>query len=172
MRFDNLPGMRGFLLRLRLQILDLFFCSLSLVLLLFLLAFPWLLLAPFGSRGAAPGSTPRYPSEGRQDRRARREPGKDEPFGFRLELPDGYRVPPHTHPKTERVTVLSGTFNLGMGDRFDETATRPRVAGAYGYWPAGMKHFVWTKGVTVLQFHGMGPWSIQYVNPNDDPCKK
>jgi hypothetical protein len=39
------------------------------------------------------------------------------------------------------------------------------AAGTYGYWPPGMKHFVWTKGETVVQFHGMGPWSIQYVNP-------
>jgi hypothetical protein len=41
--------------------------------------------------------------------------------------------------------------------------------GAYGYWPAGMKHFVWAKGETVIQFHGNGPWSLQYLNPEDDP---
>jgi hypothetical protein len=78
-------------------------------------------------------------------------------------------VPPHTHPKTERVTVISGRFNLGMGVRFDAKATKAMPAGTYGYWEAGMNHFVWTKGETVLQFHGMGPWSIQYVNPRDDP---
>ena len=100
------------------------------------------------------------------------DPSKEGPFVFRLKLPDGYRVPPHTHPKTERVTVLSGTFNIGMGDKFDEKATRPMPAGAFGYWPAGMKHFVWVKGETVLQFHGTGPWSIDYVNPDDDPRKK
>jgi quercetin dioxygenase-like cupin family protein len=100
------------------------------------------------------------------------DPTKEGPFVFRVKLPDGYRVPPHTHPKTERVTVLSGTFNIGMGDQFDEKSTKALVAGAYGYWPAGMKHFVWVKGETVLQFHGSGPWSIQYVNPDDDPRKK
>ncbi len=99
-------------------------------------------------------------------------PSKEGPFVFRVKLPDGYRVPPHTHPKTERVTVISGTFNIGMGDKFDEKATKVMAAGAYGYWPAGMKHFVWAKGETVLQFHGMGPWSIQYINPDDDPRKK
>jgi len=97
------------------------------------------------------------------------DPTKEGPFVFRVKIPDGYRVPPHTHPKTERVTVLSGTFNIGMGDKFDEKATKPMLAGTYGYWPAGMKHFVWAKGETVLQFHGMGPWSIQYLNPADDP---
>jgi quercetin dioxygenase-like cupin family protein len=97
------------------------------------------------------------------------DPTKEGPFVFRVKLPDGYRIPPHTHPKTERVTVLSGTFNIGMGDQFDETAGKTMPAGTYGHWAAGMKHFVWAKGETVLQFHGMGPWSIQYVNPADDP---
>jgi quercetin dioxygenase-like cupin family protein len=96
-------------------------------------------------------------------------PSKEGPFVFRIKLPDGYRVPPHTHAKTERVTVLSGTFHIGMGDKFDEKKGRVMGAGAFGHWPAGMKHFVWTKGETILQFHGIGPWSIQYVNPNDDP---
>jgi quercetin dioxygenase-like cupin family protein len=99
-------------------------------------------------------------------------PNKEGPFVFRIKIPDGYRVPPHTHPKTERVTVISGTFNIGMGDKFDGKATTAMPAGAYAYWPAGMKHFVWAKGDTVLQFHGTGPWSIQYVNPDDDPRKK
>src|SRR5947207_1940361 len=51
-------------------------------------------------------------------------PAKEGPFVFRIKLPDGYRVPPHTHPKTERVTVISETFNIGMGDKFDEKATK------------------------------------------------
>jgi quercetin dioxygenase-like cupin family protein len=97
------------------------------------------------------------------------DPTKEGPFVFRLKIPDGYRVPPHTHPKTERVTVISGTFNIGMDDKFDWEATKAMRAGTYGYWEAGMKHFVWAKGETVLQFHGMGPWSIKYVNPRDDP---
>jgi quercetin dioxygenase-like cupin family protein len=97
------------------------------------------------------------------------DPAKEGAFLFRLKLPDGYRVPPHTHPKTERVTVIAGTFNIGMGEKFDETATRAMEAGDYGYWAAGMKHFVWTKGETILQFHGYGPWSIRYLNPDDDP---
>jgi quercetin dioxygenase-like cupin family protein len=100
------------------------------------------------------------------------DPTKEGPFVFRIKIPDGYRVPPHTHPKTERVTVISGTFNIGMGDKFNEKETEAMPAGTYGYWPSGMKHFVWAKGETVLQFHGMGPWSIQYVNPADDPRLK
>ena len=97
------------------------------------------------------------------------DPAKEGPFLYRLKLPDGYRVPPHTHPYTERITVLSGTFHIGMGDRFDEKAGTAMPAGSYGHWPAGMQHFVWAEGETVLQFHGVGPWSIRYVNPADDP---
>lgn len=97
------------------------------------------------------------------------DPSKEGPFVFRVKAPDGYKIPPHTHPKTERVTVISGTFNIGMGEKFDENALKPMPAGTYGYWETGMKHFVLIKGETVVQFHGMGPWSIQYVNPADDP---
>src|SRR3954447_7809369 len=73
------------------------------------------------------------------------DPAKDGPFVMRLKLPDGYRLPPHTHPKPERVTVLSGTFYLGTGDQFDPAKAREMPAGSYGTWPAGMKHFVWVK---------------------------
>jgi quercetin dioxygenase-like cupin family protein len=97
------------------------------------------------------------------------DPSKEGPFVFRVKVPDGYRIPMHTHPKTERVTVIAGTFNIGMGEKFDETEAKPMTAGTYGYWKSGMKHFVWVKGETVVQFHGEGPWSINYVNPEDDP---
>lgn len=100
------------------------------------------------------------------------DPAKPGPFVFRVKVPDGYEIPPHTHPKPERVTVISGTFNLGMGDKFDATKTEALPAGTYGTWPAGMKHFVWTKGETVVQFHGDGPWKIEYLNPADDPRNK
>jgi quercetin dioxygenase-like cupin family protein len=97
------------------------------------------------------------------------DPTKNGPFVMRIKLPDGYRLPPHTHPKPERVTVISGTFNLGMGDTFDASKGTAMPAGAYGTWPAGMKHYVWVKGETVVQFHGDGPWTITYLNPTDDP---
>lgn len=100
------------------------------------------------------------------------DPTKPGPFVFRVKVPDGYKIPPHMHPKPERVTVISGIFNLGMGDRFDVTKTEALPAGTYGMWPAGMKHFVWAKGETVVQFHGDGPWVIEYVNPADDPRNK
>jgi quercetin dioxygenase-like cupin family protein len=100
------------------------------------------------------------------------DPSKPGPFVFRVKVPDGYRIPPHTHPKPERVTVVSGTFHLGMGDTFDAKKGQELPAGTYGTWPPGMKHYVWVKGETVVQFHGDGPWVIEYVNAADDPRNK
>lgn len=99
------------------------------------------------------------------------DPTKEGPFVFRVKVPDGYRIPPHTHPKTERVTVISGTFHIGMGDTFDAKKAQAMPAGTYGHWAPGMTHFVWVKGETIVQFHGEGPWTINYVNPADDPRK-
>jgi quercetin dioxygenase-like cupin family protein len=100
------------------------------------------------------------------------DPTKEGPFTMRLMFPDGYKIPPHTHPKTERVTVISGMLNLGMGEKFDESAGHQLPAGTFGFWPAGMKHFAWASGETIIQLHGIGPWVINYLNPADDPRKK
>jgi hypothetical protein len=100
------------------------------------------------------------------------DPTKPGPFVFRVKVPDGYRIPPHTHPKPERVTIISGTFNLGTGDKFDASKTKALPASTYGTSPPGMKHFVWIKGETVIQFHGDGPWTINYLDPADDPRNK
>jgi len=97
------------------------------------------------------------------------DPQKEGPFTMRLRFPDGYKIAPHTHPKIEHVTVISGTFNLGTGEVFDQAASQAMPAGTFGFWPAGMKHFAWAKGETIVQVHGVGPWGIEYVNPADDP---
>ncbi|HXP34016.1 MAG TPA: cupin domain-containing protein [Chthoniobacterales bacterium] len=97
------------------------------------------------------------------------DPTKEGPFVMRLQAPDGYHVPAHTHPKTERVTVISGTMFLAMGDNLDRSAAKTLPAGTYGFWPAGMKHAAWFQGETVFQLHGIGPWQINYLNPADDP---
>jgi quercetin dioxygenase-like cupin family protein len=97
------------------------------------------------------------------------DPGKPGQFVMRVWMPDGYRVAPHTHPKRERITVLSGILYIGMGDTFDAKKMREMPAGAYGSWPAGMSHYVRVKGETVIQLNGTGPWSLTYINPSDDP---
>ena len=100
------------------------------------------------------------------------DPAKEGFFTMRLWLPDGFKIAPHWHPKVEHVTVISGTFNLGMGEKFDQANSREMPAGSFGYWAAGMRHFAWASEDTVIQLHGEGPWEINYVNPSDDPRKK
>jgi len=97
------------------------------------------------------------------------DPTKEGPFVVRFQFPDGYHVPPHTHPKTERLTVISGTLYLATGEALDRSSAKKLPAGSFGYWPAGMKHTAWSEGETVIQLHGIGPWQINYVNPADDP---
>ena len=97
------------------------------------------------------------------------DPTKEGPFVVRFQFPDGYHIPPHTHPKTERVTVISGNLYLATGETLDRNSAKKLAAGSFGYWPAGMKHAAWSEGETVIQLHGIGPWQIKYVNPADDP---
>jgi quercetin dioxygenase-like cupin family protein len=47
------------------------------------------------------------------------DPSKEGLYVIRLKMPGGYKVPAHNHPQYENVTVLSGEFNVGMGDKLD-----------------------------------------------------
>jgi quercetin dioxygenase-like cupin family protein len=97
------------------------------------------------------------------------DPTKKGSFTVRFQAPADYKIPPHTHSTAERITVISGTFHLGMGDKFDEAAGREMVAGSFAVMPTGMKHFAWNTGESVVQIHSEGPFEIKYVNPADDP---
>ena len=97
------------------------------------------------------------------------DPTKKGPFTVRLQAPAGYKIPPHTHPSAEHVTVISGALHLGMGDKFDETAGHELATGAFAVLPAGMKHFAWSSSESIVQIHSQGPFAIKYVNPTDDP---
>jgi quercetin dioxygenase-like cupin family protein len=99
------------------------------------------------------------------------DPTKEGFFTIRLKFPDGYKIPPHFHPIPERVTVLSGTFRLGMGDKFDKDAAKSMPVGAYTSMPKGMHHYAWSEGESTVQLSSMGPWGITYLNPSDDPRK-
>ena len=94
------------------------------------------------------------------------------PFTFRLKLPANYKIPAHWHPAIEHVTVISGTFHMGVGDKLDTSKTMPLTAGSVAIMQVKTPHFAWTKDETIIQIHGMGPWAINYVNPADDPRKK
>ena len=94
------------------------------------------------------------------------------PYVFRAKLPDGYSVPPHWHTMDENITVIKGVFGFGLGEKFDRAAIRDLTAGSYVMMPKGERHYNLIKGETILQFHGIGPYDIHYVNPADDPSRK
>jgi len=94
------------------------------------------------------------------------------PITARLKFPANYRVPPHTHAGVERVTVLSGTMNFGMGEKFDQKKTTALGPGSLLIMPTKMPHFVWTTEEAIAQINVMGPWTVTYINPADDPRKK
>jgi quercetin dioxygenase-like cupin family protein len=98
------------------------------------------------------------------------DPDKEgSPFVLRFRYHGKARIPPHWHPIDEHLTVLSGTFRLGMGTSGDERATTALAAGAYAFVAAKMAHYAWADGETMIQVHGIGPFVINYVNPADDP---
>lgn len=97
------------------------------------------------------------------------DPSKEGPFVIRLSAPDGYKIPAHFHPTTENVTVISGIFHVGTGDKLDTSKADKLTAGGFVSLPAGMHHYAWTEGATVVQVHGTGPFALTYVNPADAP---
>ena len=99
-------------------------------------------------------------------------PGGDGPYVVRAKLPAGYKIAPHTHPTDENVTVLSGTFHIAMGDKFDAKKGDALKAGGFFRAEKGMQHYAWTSAPTIIQIHGTGPFTINYVNPADDPRNK
>jgi quercetin dioxygenase-like cupin family protein len=125
------------------------------------------------------------------------DPGKAALYTVRLDMPDGYKIPPHWHPTDEHVTVITGDFMVGMGDKMDMAKMNSMAkgsmrgnsmggsmadkgdmammmmlpAGGFITAPANAHHYAMAKGHTIVQVHGMGPFQLTYVNPADDPMK-
>ena len=101
------------------------------------------------------------------------DPTKPEVIVTRVKLPPNYKVPPHTHPYAETVTVMSGRIGLGMGEKFEAKKGGMVGAGAFYSQPAKHAHYVWTgKEGAIIQVQFTGPGGIDYINPADDPRKK
>ena len=99
-------------------------------------------------------------------------PAEKGPITMRLKFPANYNIPAHWHSMTELLTVLSGSFHAGMGDKLDRKATQTLEPGGYVMLPANMRHFAWTSAPTVVQINLEGPFDLFYVNPADNPQPK
>ncbi len=116
--------------------------------------------------GPAPASLP----AGAQATVLEGDPAKAGAFTLRIKMPAGYKVPPHFHPADEHVTVLQGSFYMGLGEKFDESNASRLSVGSFAMMKTGQRHFAFTGNTeTIVQLHGIGPWGITYVNPKDDP---
>ena len=93
------------------------------------------------------------------------------PFIMLAKFPAGMKVAPHTHSTDEVVTIVSGSFVIGAGDKVDEARGKVVDAGGYFTIKAGTPHWAVAKTETVLVRYGNGPVDIKYVNPADDPAK-
>jgi len=83
-------------------------------------------------------------------------------FTMRIKLPAGTIIPPHWHPRDERVTVLSGKVIVGMGDTFSKSGTTFEAGGFY-INPPNVHHYLWVPEESVLQLTCMGPWELNKV---------
>ena len=93
-------------------------------------------------------------------------------FTMRIKLPANYSIKPHSHPADEHVTVIEGTFYMGLGEKYDESVAKEMPTGGFAVMITGTRHYALTRKECIVQIHGMGPWGINYVNPADDPRNK
>jgi quercetin dioxygenase-like cupin family protein len=98
--------------------------------------------------------------------------GQAVPYTVRLKFPKDYAIPPHSHPVIARVTVVSGTFHMGTGEKLDKSKSHALPPGAIAITRPGTNHFAWTAEEVIVQLNGVGPWDISYVDPVDDPRRK
>jgi len=99
------------------------------------------------------------------------DPAKAETVVMRVKFPPNFKIPLHTHPVQEVITVLSGTFWDAMGD--DTEKGMMLKPGSLLMLPANHTHRVWTTDEeTIIQLSYTGPFDITFINPADDPRKK
>lgn len=99
------------------------------------------------------------------------DPGKEGSFVLRMQLPAGYKIPPHWHSSPEYLTVISGALQFGGGDKISKAGEHAMKTGAFHYQPAKAHHYAYAREATVLQVQGTGPFDITYINDADDPRK-
>jgi len=96
------------------------------------------------------------------------DPAKPGPYTMRLRFPKGYRVEAHTHPDSREVTIISGVFATGYGEKFDSEKLKVLPAGSFYTEPANFPHFIEIREETVLQVSGTGPSGRLYIDRPDE----
>jgi quercetin dioxygenase-like cupin family protein len=96
-------------------------------------------------------------------------PKADGMFTMRVRIPAGSAIPPHWHPRQERVTILSGAVDLGFGSIANAGKTRHYAAGSFYVNPPRVMHFLFFPEATEMQMTGIGPWELQTSDITPQP---
>jgi quercetin dioxygenase-like cupin family protein len=127
--------------------------------------------APAASDQLQWGKAPPGLPEGAEVAILQGDPTKPGPYTLRVRMPDGYRVPPHSHPTDERLEVLSGVLLVAHGPNMRTSGPATLEAGARLELAAGTPHSVTARGITIIEVVSTGPFEITYLNQADDPRK-
>src|SRR6478736_1729869 len=115
-------------------------------------------LKPTGASAGTSGVT------GIQTRVLKGDPEKGGLYTIQLTVPANTRIKAHTHPDDRVATVVSGTWYIGYGEKFDESGLKALTPGSFYTEPPGVKHFARTGDKpVVLQITGNGPTGTDYV---------
>ncbi|BAV98059.1 cupin domain-containing protein [Lysobacter enzymogenes] len=92
-------------------------------------------------------------------------PDKPGPYTIRLKFPAGFKLAPHTHTDSREITILSGSWYTGYGEKTDPAALKKLPAGSFYTEPAGVPHYVEVREPTIIQVSGTGPSGRKFVDP-------
>ena len=113
------------------------------------------------STGASAGTSG---VNGIQTRVLKGDPTKSGLYTIQLAVPANTKIDAHTHPDDRVATVISGTWNIGYGSRFDEKKLRALAPGSFYTEPPNVAHFARTGNQKVVpQITGYGPTGTKYT---------
>lgn len=96
-------------------------------------------------------------------------PGKEENYTFRFQLPENYKIQPFLLTAVCFLTVIEGEVYLGKGGQFIEKNMDRLPSMSFCAIPANTPLYLMTIGKVTLQFHGVGSVAIHYVDKQNDP---
>jgi quercetin dioxygenase-like cupin family protein len=101
------------------------------------------------------------------------DPAKPGLYVLRVKFAPGVMTRPHIHSQDRFVTVISGTWYTGTGEKFEPDKTEGLPPGSFMKHPAKAAHYDGAKkDEVIVQISGMGPVTTEYINSADDPNKK
>lgn len=96
-------------------------------------------------------------------------PGHNENYTFRFKLPGNYKIEPFILTSTCFLTVVNGEIFIGKGDKFVKDSMQILPSGSFCCIPDNNPIYFMNRKKTILQFHGVGPVQLKYINKIHDP---